>query len=88
MDGNVLFFCVNVKWRILVVKQKGDTMSVLTNVTLVDIIMKQILPSSQHLLTPNEVANAIETHLQTQEENIWPSWIVRQTYHDFMFFFV
>lgn len=68
------------------VKQKGDTMSVLTNVTLVDIIMKQILPSSQHLLTPNEVANAIETHLQTQEENIWPSWTVRQTYHNFMFF--
>lgn len=61
------------------VKQKGDTISVLTNVTLVDVIMRQILPSSQHLLSPNEVANAIETHLQMQEENVWPSWTVRQT---------
>lgn len=67
------------------VKQKGDTMSVLTNVTLVDIIMKPILPSSQHLLTPNEVANAIETHLQMREENIWPSWTVRQTYISWFF---
>lgn len=82
---NILIFCVNLKWRILVVKQKGDTMSVLTNVTLVDIIMKPILPSSQHLLTPNEVANAIETHLQMREENIWPSWTVRQTYISWFF---
>lgn len=69
------------------VKQKGKTMSVLTNVTLVDVIMRPILPSSQHLLSPNEVADAIETRLQMQDGNIWPSWTVCENLIQFLFFF-
>ncbi|KAF1394067.1 hypothetical protein PFLUV_G00022650 [Perca fluviatilis] len=67
--------------RIVVVKQTGDILPPLKNssqcnVTLVDMVMRSILPTSQHLLSPEEVADAIETHLQTREEDIWPSWTV------------
>lgn len=69
-------------FRIVVVKQTGDILPPLKNssqcnVTLVDMVMRSILPTSQHLLSPEEVADAIETHLQTREEDIWPSWTVR-----------
>lgn len=60
------------------VKQKRKVPSPLNNITLVDVVMRSILPSSHHLLSPNEVADAIETHLQTRQEDIWPSWTVRQ----------
>ncbi|XP_044059947.1 4F2 cell-surface antigen heavy chain isoform X2 [Siniperca chuatsi] len=60
--------------RIVVVKQSRDDRPPL-NVTLVDVVMKSILPSSHHHLSDKEVANAIETHLQTRED-IWPSWTV------------
>lgn len=66
-------------FRILVVKQKDKILSPLKNVTLVDVVMRSILPSSPHLLSANEVADAIEVHLQIREEDIWPSWTVRQT---------
>lgn len=66
-------------FRILVVKQKRKVPSPLNNVTLVDVVMRSILPSSHHLLSANEVADAIEMHLQTRQEDIWPSWTVRQT---------
>ncbi|KAM8904257.1 amino acid transporter heavy chain SLC3A2 isoform 2-T3 [Spinachia spinachia] len=46
------------------------------NFTLVDTFMRSILPSSQHLLSETEVADAIETHLQTTEDDIWLSWTV------------
>lgn len=70
--------CPSVRlFRILVVKQKSEFPSPLNNVTLVDVVMRPILPSSHHVLSPNEVADAIETHLQTREEDIWPSWTVR-----------
>lgn len=72
--------CPSVRlFRILVVKQKSEFPSPLNNVTLVDVVMRPILPSSHHVLSANEVADAIETHLQTREEDIWPSWTVRQT---------
>ena len=64
-------------FRILVVKQTREVLSPLNNVTLVDVVMRSILPPSHHLLSPSEVADAIETHLQTREEDIWPSWTVR-----------
>lgn len=63
--------------RIVVVKQTQDILPPLNNVTLVDVVMRSILPSSRHLLSANEVADAIETHLQTREDVIWPSWTVR-----------
>ncbi|XP_041797356.1 4F2 cell-surface antigen heavy chain [Chelmon rostratus] len=63
--------------RILVVKQMRDVPPPpLNNVTLVDVIMRSILPPSLHLLSDKEVADAIETHLQTREDDIWPSWTV------------
>lgn len=65
-------------FRILVVKQRDKFLFPLKNVTLVDVVMRSILPSSHNLLSPNEVADAIEGHLQIREEDIWPSWTVRQ----------
>lgn len=62
--------------RIVVVKQKQDVLLPLNNVTLVDVVMKSILPSSPHFLSAKEVADAIETRLQTRKEDIWPSWTV------------
>ncbi|XP_076590555.1 amino acid transporter heavy chain SLC3A2 [Chaetodon auriga] len=62
--------------RILVVKQTQDVLSPLNNVTLVDVVMRSILPPSHHLLSDEEVAEAIETHLQTRKDDIWPSWTV------------
>ncbi|TMS07695.1 4F2 cell-surface antigen heavy chain [Larimichthys crocea] len=62
--------------RIVVVKQKQDVLLPLNNVTLVDVVMRSILPSSPHFLSAKEVAVAIETRLQTRKEDIWPSWTV------------
>ncbi|GAA6235285.1 4F2 cell-surface antigen heavy chain-like [Lates japonicus] len=67
--------------RIVVVKQTQDVLPPLSNsnqinTTLVDVVMKSILPSSHHLLSAQEVASAIETHLQTRDNLIWPSWTV------------
>ncbi|KAM9359471.1 amino acid transporter heavy chain SLC3A2 [Symphorus nematophorus] len=62
--------------RILVVKQTRDVLSPLNNATLVDVVVRSILPSSHHLLSASEVADAVETHLQMRDEDIWPSWTV------------
>ena len=64
-------------FRIVVVKQTQDFLPALRNTTLVDVVMRSILPSSQQPLSAQEVANAIETHLLTREEDTWPSWTVR-----------
>ncbi|XP_044209862.1 4F2 cell-surface antigen heavy chain isoform X1 [Thunnus albacares] len=66
--------------RIVVVKQTGDVLPPLNNssqinVTLVDLVMRSILPTSSHLLSAQEVADAIEKRLQTTGD-IWPSWTV------------
>lgn len=76
-------------FRIVVVKQTRDVLSPLNNATLVDVVMRSILPSSHHLLSAKEVADAIETRLQTKEEDdIWSSWTVRHAYTKWCFFFV
>ncbi len=73
--------CVSVcLFRIVVVKQTRDVLSPLNNATLVDVVMRSILPSSHHLLSAKEVADAIETRLQTREDDIWTSWTVRHAY--------
>ncbi|XP_029302460.1 4F2 cell-surface antigen heavy chain isoform X2 [Cottoperca gobio] len=66
--------------RIIVVKQTSDVLPPLkissqSNVTLVDVVLRSILPSSQHPLSAKEVADAIETHLQTREDS-WHYWTV------------
>lgn len=63
-------------FRIVVLKQTRDVLLPL-NFTLVDLVMRPILPSSHHPLSAHEVAAAIKKRLQTAEENIWPSWTVR-----------
>lgn len=57
-----------------------DSLPPLNNGTLVDVVMRSILPSSRHVLSAKEVAAAIETHLKAREEVIWPSWTVRHAY--------
>lgn len=69
-------------FRIVVVRQTQYILPPLnnssqTNKMLVDVVMRSILPSSHHILSAREVADAIETHLQIRED-IWPSWTVRQ----------
>ncbi|KAM7399304.1 hypothetical protein PAMP_018585 [Pampus punctatissimus] len=66
--------------RIVVVKQTRDVLPPLSNssqinVTLVDLVMRSILPTSPLLLSTEEVADAIETRLQTAGD-IWPSWTI------------
>ncbi|XP_059187543.1 4F2 cell-surface antigen heavy chain [Centropristis striata] len=66
--------------RIVVVKQTKDVLPPLdssqSNVTLVDVVMRSILPPSERPLSVQEVAENIEKHLQTRQEDIWPSWTV------------
>ncbi|XP_008278672.1 4F2 cell-surface antigen heavy chain [Stegastes partitus] len=74
--------------RIVVVKQTTDVLRPLNNssqinATMVDVVMRSILPYSHRLLSTQEVADAIERHLQTREEHVWPSWTVGgKTSHD------
>nr|XP_019943968.1 PREDICTED: 4F2 cell-surface antigen heavy chain-like [Paralichthys olivaceus] len=67
--------------RIVVVKQTQDILPALNNsdqrnTTLVDVVMRSILPLSLQPLSAQEVAHAIETHLLTKEEDTWPSWTI------------
>ncbi|XP_019200752.1 4F2 cell-surface antigen heavy chain isoform X2 [Oreochromis niloticus] len=67
--------------RIVVVKQTSDVLRPLNgsrqvNVTLVDVVMRSILPHSHHPLFAQEVADAVERCLQTRGDDIWPSWTV------------
>lgn len=64
-------------FRILVVKQKGKILSPL-NTTLVDVVLRSILPSSTKRLFATEVSDAIEEHLQTKEDDVWIGWMVKQ----------
>lgn len=67
--------------RIMLVKQTRDTLTPLDtstpNITLVDVVIKSILPISLHLLSGQEVASAIESHLyRAEEDQIWNSWML------------
>ncbi|XP_029026616.1 4F2 cell-surface antigen heavy chain [Betta splendens] len=61
--------------RIVVVKQVGASLPPL-NATLVDVVMRPLLPSKRHRLSAHEVVAAIETRLRAPEEKIWPSWTI------------
>ncbi|XP_055082081.1 4F2 cell-surface antigen heavy chain [Periophthalmus magnuspinnatus] len=63
---------------IILVKQRGDNLPPLNNsTTLVDVVIKSILPMSSHLLSGQEVSTAIETHLyRTDTSGVWTSWMV------------
>ncbi|XP_056138791.1 4F2 cell-surface antigen heavy chain [Lampris incognitus] len=66
--------------RIVLVKQMGDFLPSLgnssSNDTLVEVVMKTILPPTHHHLSAQEVALAIETRLQMTKDDLWPSWAV------------
>ncbi|KAM3875208.1 amino acid transporter heavy chain SLC3A2 [Diretmus argenteus] len=77
--GLIKEFSTEEEERIVVVKQTGDVLPALNtsssiNVTLVEVVMKSILPPTRHPLSSQEVAVAIETHLQTAIGDIWTSW--------------
>nr|XP_057935664.1 4F2 cell-surface antigen heavy chain [Doryrhamphus excisus] len=68
--------------RIIVVKQTGDLLPPprgstqdQLNITLVDVVMRSVLPASPHPLSADEVATAIESHLTTPEHT-WLGWQV------------
>ncbi|XP_055022654.1 4F2 cell-surface antigen heavy chain [Boleophthalmus pectinirostris] len=65
--------------RIILVKQRRDNLPNLgtPNTTLVDMVIKSILPKSPHLLSGQEVSSAIETHLyRADNSGVWTSWMV------------
>ncbi|XP_037534112.1 4F2 cell-surface antigen heavy chain [Nematolebias whitei] len=67
--------------RILVVKQTTDVLHPLNvstygNITLINVVMRAVLPKSRHLLSAAEVAEALETRVQLKREAAWPSWSV------------
>ncbi|XP_072319708.1 amino acid transporter heavy chain SLC3A2 [Eucyclogobius newberryi] len=68
---------------IILVKQRKETLHPLNtinlNTTLVDVVIKSILPMSPDLLSGQEVSSAIETHLhlcRADDNGIWNSWMV------------
>lgn len=63
------------------VKQTTDVLHPLNivtygNISLINVVMRAILPKSHHLLSAAEVAEAIETQVQRKQEAAWPSWSV------------
>ncbi|KAM6972884.1 amino acid transporter heavy chain SLC3A2 [Aplochiton taeniatus] len=44
------------------------------NGTLVDLVIKSLLPEEKQLLSAQEVAASIEAHLQTPQGDLWPCW--------------
>ncbi|KAL0972928.1 hypothetical protein UPYG_G00196600 [Umbra pygmaea] len=68
--------------RIVVVKQTGEFLPALnifgtsTNHSLVEIVMRSLLPHAHHLLSRQEVAVAMERHLSTPHSGIWPIWMM------------
>ncbi|XP_077396995.1 amino acid transporter heavy chain SLC3A2 [Festucalex cinctus] len=67
--------------RIVVVKQTRELLPLLRvsgqqlNVTLVDVVLRSVLPASPRPLSARQVTDAIETHLQTPEDT-WLGWMV------------
>nr|XP_020506731.1 4F2 cell-surface antigen heavy chain-like [Labrus bergylta] len=61
--------------RIVVVKQTRDFLPPLNNATLVDVVMRSILPHSNGNMSTKDIADAIEKDLQRKEDT-WPSWTI------------
>ncbi|XP_043114176.1 4F2 cell-surface antigen heavy chain [Puntigrus tetrazona] len=67
--------------RILMVRQTGNSLPELNvsntavNGSLVELVIKSLIPPSHHPLSPAEVAEAMEASLQMPESH-WPSWTV------------
>ncbi|XP_029923590.1 4F2 cell-surface antigen heavy chain [Myripristis murdjan] len=84
LEWRVVFkeFSTQEEERIVVVKQTRDFLPAIdtsgsVSVELVEIVMRSILPPTHHLLSTQEVASAIEMHLQTMKAaDMWPSWTV------------
>lgn len=70
--------------RILLVEQTSDVLRPLNastqNLTLVNVVIRSILPKSEQPLSAEELAEAVKTRLQTRQEDVWTSWTVRYFY--------
>ncbi|KAI2656053.1 4F2 cell-surface antigen heavy chain [Labeo rohita] len=83
MEWNVLMQEFNSQddERILMVRQTGNTLpalnasSIVVNGSLVELVIKSLIPPSHHPLSPAEVAEAMEASLQKPQGD-WPSWTV------------
>ncbi|XP_073673392.1 amino acid transporter heavy chain SLC3A2 [Garra rufa] len=83
MEWNVLMQEFNSQddERILMVRQTDNTLpalnvsSIAVNGSLVELVIKSLIPASHHPLSPTEVAEAMEASLQMPQGD-WPSWTV------------
>lgn len=64
--------------RIVMLKQTGELHNSTGsfNDSLVEVVMRAILPPAQHILSVPEVAETVEARLLASEGTIWPSWRV------------
>ncbi|KAF7218890.1 amino acid transporter heavy chain SLC3A2 isoform X2 [Nothobranchius furzeri] len=65
--------------KIIVVKQTSDVLRPIrgsNNVTLVNMVLKSILPKSHHHLSADEVVHAVEAWLQMSPEEAWSGWSI------------
>ncbi|KAJ3590496.1 hypothetical protein NHX12_008447 [Muraenolepis orangiensis] len=64
--------------RIVLVKQTGELLNSTRpfNSSLVDVMMRSILPPTQHILSSQEVSETVEARLQASDGTVWPSWMV------------
>ncbi|KAK0148935.1 4F2 cell-surface antigen heavy chain [Merluccius polli] len=64
--------------RIVLVKQTGEFLNSTRsfNGSLVEVMMRSILPPTHHILSAEEVAETVEARLQASEGDVWPSWMV------------
>lgn len=59
------------------VKQKGGALAPL-NASLVDVVMRPIVPPAPGIPSAADVGDAIEEHLQTRRDDLWTSWTVKR----------
>ncbi|CAL8353934.1 unnamed protein product [Lota lota] len=64
--------------RIVLVKQTGEDLNSTRafNSSLVEVVMRSILPPTHHILSAQEVAESMAACLQDRKGAVWPSWMV------------
>ena len=64
--------------RIVLVRQTGEELPSTSSVngSLVEVVMRSILPPGHHILSAQEVAERMEACLQEGVGAVWPSWTV------------
>ena len=64
--------------RIVLVRQTGEELNSTRsfNGSLVEVVMRSILPPTHHILSAQEVAESMEACLREGAGAVWPSWTV------------